>query len=240
MKHRCTDTAANCAETFNQPGAAILYDQTDAATGNGAPDQAFEASYAAYSCEAADDFVVTDALGWDITGVNSLGSLNGPGAAAFVNITFFADNAGLPADTAVSGCEFLGTTDFTNSAGDLAITLEGCNLAPGTYWVAQSVRMDFNPNGQHFFSDRSTTSNTAAVWRNPGDGFGAGCIDWTNKVACGVGAANGTDFLFQIAGEIRTPNGPGGVPALGPLGVLLTVLALGGGSGYVLARRRQS
>jgi hypothetical protein len=46
--------------------AAVLYDQTDHASGNGAPAQEFEGAKDAYDCEGADDFVVT-APSWGST-----------------------------------------------------------------------------------------------------------------------------------------------------------------------------
>ena len=52
---------------------------------------------------------------------------------------------------------------------------------------------------------------------------------------CGVGGGH-PDFLFQILG-VDASGQP--VPAVSPSGLLLIVLALGGGSGWVLARRRR-
>ncbi len=236
----------NGVQPFNFPNAATLFDQTDNASGNGAPDQAFEAAYQAYDCEAADDFDVTDATGWDITAVNSLGSNlpAGSGPAAFINLWFYADNGGAPADT--PECEYLLQSNFTDAAGDLSITLDStCNLSPGTYWVAQQARQDFNPSGQHFYSNRAVQSGNTGLWRNPGDGFGTGCVSWSPSAVCIGGSGNPIgggwpDYLFQIIGDVRPDAATaGGAPAIGPLGMLLTVLALGGGSGYVIARRRR-
>ena len=39
-------------------GTVLLYDQTDSAGGNGAPDQDFEAAFDGYDAEGADDFDV--------------------------------------------------------------------------------------------------------------------------------------------------------------------------------------
>lgn len=216
---------------------AVLYDQTSDPSGNGAPDQAFEVTYAAYDAEGADDFEVTDAEGWDVDGANTPGS---GGGSAFVNVAFYADAGGVPAATAETGCDYDGLTSYTDTVGDLEITFDVCNLGPGLYWYNQMVRQDFNPNGQHFWSNRSVASNNPAVWRNPGDGFASGCVDWEQMQICGVGGGE-PDFLFQILGEVRDPGTTsGGVPAVGPFGMLMMVLALGGGSGYVLARRRRS
>ena len=224
---------------FTSGATAVLYDQLDNASGNGAPDQAFEVSYEAYSAEGADDFEVTDTEGWDVDGSAAPGT---GGNSSFVNVAFYADAGGVPAAAPESGCEYLGLTTYTDTLGDLEITFPACNLGPGMYWYAQQVRQDFNPNGQHFWSNRAIISNSPAVWRNPGDGFATGCVAWEEMQICRVGGGF-PDFLFQILGEVRTGGTSttgGGVPAVGPFGMLMMVLALGGGSGYVLARRRRS
>ena len=212
-------------------GIEVLYDQTDFASGNGAPDQDLE--YDVADSEAADDFEVTDLGGWAILGVNTVGSNQGI-PSMHVNITFYADEGGLPAET--PKCEFLEITTYTDNGGSLEIDLPtACNLLPGVYWLAQEVRQDFNPSGQHFWSNRTVQTLSEGVWRNPGNKFGTGCVDWTPQTDCGVGGGTNPDFLFQIIG-VGDPGDP--TPAVGPFGMLLTVLALGGGSGYILARRR--
>jgi hypothetical protein len=216
-------------------GGTVLYSQLDFPA-NGAPDQLFEALYAAYSAEGADDFVVTGGP-WAVGGLNTPGSTGGTSIS--VNVTFYADAGGAPAGSPVAGCEYLGVTDYTDAGGDLSVNLSPtCSLSNGTYWVAQETRQDFATNGQHFWSNRSVQSNGESNWRNPGNGFGTGCTDWTPQTTCGVGGGTNPDFLFELTTEdvvVTTVT-----PAVGPFGMLMTVLALGGGSAYVLARRRRA
>jgi hypothetical protein len=231
------ETLSNSTMTGTAAGD-VLYSQLDDPTGSAFTDQAFEAAYAAYDAEGADDFIVTGANGWDIMGVNTPGAFQPPAGQQpfFVNTSFNVDAAGEPGAVI---CDFPGNTDFTgDGTGDLAINVD-CNVDPGVTWVTQSVRIDFNPFGQHFWATRNTPVGAPSVWRNPGDGFGSGCIDWTNAVTCGQ---TGADFLFEIVGKERTGPGPVvvGVPAVGPLGIGFMLLALGGGSAYVLGRRRQA
>ncbi|SFM96446.1 hypothetical protein [Dokdonella immobilis] len=187
-------------------GAAIvLYDQTDSASGNGAPAQNFEASYDAYDSEGADDFVVP-ASGWTVTQVNLVTTITTPlTTTAAVNI--YPDAGGVPGGTAT--CSYpSAAADVT--AGGTTITLPtSCALGAGTYWVAATVDVDFASNGQLFWSNRTIQSNSPAVWRNPGDGFASGCTTFTAMTTCGVGGGTNPDFLFQIVGTA----GGGGVPA---------------------------
>ena len=213
-------------------GAEVLYDQTDDASGNGAPDQDFESAFSVASCEAADDFEVTDPGGWTILGVNTIGS-NAGVPSDHVNIAFYPDDVGVPYDIPL--CEYVGITSYIDDLGSMTITLPTpCKLDPGVYWMSQQVRQDFGTAGQHFFSNRVAQNKMEGVWRNPGNKFGTGCVDWTPNSECGVGGGY-PDYLFQIVGL-----GDGGdpTPAVGPFGVLVVLAALGGASGYVLARRR--
>jgi hypothetical protein len=90
--------------------------------------------------------------------------------------------------------------------------------------------------GYHLFRNRAPQSDHEAVWRNPGNAFGTGCTDWTPKSLC-IADLEGPDFAFRLLGNERAAPNP--VPALGPLGLLSTVLALAGASIGVLARRRR-
>jgi hypothetical protein len=217
----------------------ILYSQMDFASGNGAPDQEFEATYSQYDSEGADDFLVTGGP-WVVCDFHTNGS--GSGGSINLDVNFYPNVAGNPGPTPVPGCSYEDITDYTDAAGDLDANFSPCcSLDNGTYWVALDVRQDFVTDGQHFWSDRTVQSGSEARWRNPGGGFiGAGvdCPDWEPKASsCGVGAATAPDFLFELTAEKPATTA---TPAVGPFGMLMTVLALGGGSAYVLARRRRA
>ena len=65
----------------------VLYDQTGVAE-NGAPAQNFQSAYDPYDSVGADDFVVTDAEGWTVSGFNfqvELLRCRQPGVAAGVD-----------------------------------------------------------------------------------------------------------------------------------------------------------
>ncbi len=212
-----------------------LWDQLDDPAGCAFTDQAFEAGYAGYDSEGADDFMVDHPAGWDIDALLTAGAQTIPGSNPFfVNHYFYADAGGLPG--AVE-CSFAANSNFSSDGtGDLAVFFDRpCNLEQGKHWVSQQVRQDFNPLGQHYWAARYTANLSDAVFRNPGNAFGSGCSDWSPaNTMCGMA---GRDFLFELRGK---PRSGGGVPAIGPLGIAFLLLTLGGGSAYVLGRRRRA
>lgn len=191
--------AAGATGVVPTPRGGVLYDQTDSASGNGAPDQNFEAAFDAYDSEAADDFVVTEPTGWTINRINTVGTTGTPGGA-LVDVNFYMDVGGAPDTVAICSYSAISPTD---TLGSFNIDLPtDCILPPGTHWVAIQVDQNFGTFGQHFWSNRSVDNGSGGVWRNPGDGFGSGCTDWsTAGTVCGVGGGF-NDFLFSLEGVL--------------------------------------
>ncbi len=218
---------------------ATLYDQTDSAAGNGAPDQDFEPAFDLYDTRGADDFEVPSGFWWDITQVQTVGTTGTPGGAT-VNVWFYEDAAGMPGPQV---CAYTGLTP-TDINGSLTIDLPTACRTEGRTWLAIQVRQDWGTVGQHFWSNRTTQSYSPSQWENPGDAFGTGCTTWGNQAGtldgnpatgCGVGGGTNPDFLFalvgnQVAQEI-------GVPILGRAGALAMVLLLIAGGAALLWRR---
>jgi hypothetical protein len=222
--------------TFTMPsGGDVLFSQLDDPSGSAWTDQEFEAVYAAYNSEGGDDFNVSDAAGWDLTTINTPGIQTAGGTPFFTNHFFYADGGGAPG-AVLDGCDFPANTSFTHDLGDLSTDVTGCNTPGGINWFSQNVRQDFVPFGQHFWATRASSNGSEAVFRNPGNGFGSGCLDWAPaNTVCGM---TGSDFQFELLGAVRTGGDPGGqVPAVGPFGIALMVLGLGAGSAYVMRRR---
>jgi hypothetical protein len=193
------EAAAGRTGDIPQAGPGVLlYDQTDNAAGNGAPDQDFEAGFDAYDAEGADDFVVA-APGWGIDRVVTVGTYSTTGPCVNMDVVFYPDAGTLPGAAPV--CSYLNVVPTSDTAGSLTLDLPStCSLPPGTYWVALQCQLDFGVGGQHFWSNRSTQSNSGSVWRNPNDGFATGCVNWDRQTTCGVGGGLSPDFLFQIWG----------------------------------------
>ncbi len=226
--------------TAPEGGAIVLYDQTDMASGNGAPDQDFEAGYDQYDSEASDDFDVTFPTGWTIEQINTIGTTGTPGAAT-VRVEMYEDNGGTPLGGAVV-CSFPGITPTVDNLGSFQLDLPGgCALPSGLHWVAIQTSQNFAANGQHFWSNRTVDTNAPGHWRNPGDGFGSGCIDWQPAgTNCAVGGGF-NDFLFNLVGteggEEEPPVPPTEIPTLGQFGILALLLSLLGAGIFRLRRR---
>jgi len=219
---------------------ALLYDQTSDPSGNGAPDQDFEASYDAYDSEGADDFDVTWADGWNVQQVQTVGT-TGVAGTSTVKVTFYADGGG---SIGAQLCAYTGIVP-TDTGGSLVIDLPtDCFVGMGMAWVAIQVTQDFGTAGQHFWLNRSTQSFAGALWQNPLDGFATGCTTWTPMTTCGVGGGF-PDFLFQIwgaeaQGPTPTPPPPSTaepVPSLNTYGIVAMVLLLVGVGILVMWRR---
>lgn len=212
----------------------VLYTQLDDPSGHVFTDQQFEPYYHWYDNEAADDFVVESPMGWDISELYTVGLLKFPDSEIplqWVNVFFYHD-APVPTQH-VLDCGFPTNTSVVNDEGSLTIDVD-CTLAPGRYWFSHQVRMDSGGiYQQHYWATRTAARNLPAVWRNPLNEFGTGCTDWSPANAvCGM---PGQDFLFEVRGSEHVP---GSVPAVGPLGALVTILCLAAGSLYVRRRRR--
>jgi uncharacterized repeat protein (TIGR01451 family) len=194
------------APAANTPagGDVVLYSQLNNPAGNGVPDQDFEASFDAYDSEAADDFVVTDASGWTINQVTTVGTTGTPGGAT-VSVDFYPNAAGggdpdLPGATPT--CTYTGIVP-TDTLGSFTINLPtSCILPPGTHWVAIQTNQNFASFGQHFWSNRTTQTGSESVFRNPGDGFASGCTTFMPATVCGVGGGASPDLLFTIVGQV--------------------------------------
>ena len=201
------DNAADQAGDANFPepqGPMVLYDQTDSAAGNGVPDQDFEAAFDAYDSEAADDFDVTFMDGWIIQQINTVGTTGTPGGA-LVDVNFYTDNGGTPLG-GMNVCSYDDVPPTVDNLGSLTVDLPTeCELDMGLHWMAIQVNQNFGTFGQHFWSNRSVQSFAESVWRNPGDGFATGCLDWTPQTTCGVGGGTSPDLLFTLVGVNGVP-----------------------------------
>ena len=223
---------------------SMLFDQTSDPSGNGAPDQDFEAAYDSYDSEGADDFDVTWADGWNVQQIQTVGTYSSTGPVATNKVTIYAGAGGT---IGAQLCAYTGLVPSADNGGSLTIDLPtDCFVGQGMAWVAIQSQLDFAVAGQHFWSNRTTQNFAGALWQNPGDGFGSGCTSWTAMTTCGVGGGTNPDFLFQIWGEeavgpTPTPPPPSGaaepVPSLNNYGIVAMVLLLVGVGILVMWRR---
>src|SRR6266404_8984387 len=212
-----SDRAASGLPTAELPTG--LYDQynnpaTEPPLGIGS--QKFEPAMAAFSDQAADDFVLNDPppppLFRYINGVAVMGEYSaGGGPASSFNVYFYANGAGnLP------GAQFAAFLNrpYSGTPPNFMIYFTPFSLPAGTYWVSVQAVQDFNPNGQWFWHNRTVQSNAGAAWQNPGNGYGTGCITWNRKKAC-MPAQVWPDQVFQIIGFLEG-NPPSPTPTATP------------------------
>jgi hypothetical protein len=197
---------------FRQINGGVLYDQSGT-VGPGYVSQNFGSSTGdAYDNAGADDFVVTDANGWDVTQINAIAFPNtgGDPSTATWDVNIYPDAGGFPA--AAPTCTYstlAGVYDAGTSTASLALPTP-CHLDPGTYWVSQIVNLDYGVGGELFWGQDAAGTpyfGQEPAWENPGDGFGTGCTSWDlmNTVCGGLGA----NMLFQVLGTVSGGGGGG-------------------------------
>jgi hypothetical protein len=186
-------------------GGTVLYDQSGTPA-NGFPSQNFESSFDQYDAAGADDFVVTDAGGWDVSSFNFQATVGDPSTATY-DINVYPDAGGLPGASTV--CNYSGIPGvFDGTLTSLSVALPStCHLPQGTYWVSMIANLDFAVGGQLFWSgDFRTGLGADAAWQNPGGGFGLGCTTWTDNATCGAGSGM-TAAEFQVVGAVGSGGG---------------------------------
>ncbi len=180
--------------------AAVLYDQDDNSTDSGINSQNFEVDFDVYDNQGADDFTVPAGVKWSVTQVAVTGFYNTVGGAASQHVTFYKNKANLPQNVVADFPAVVGA----DTSGSFLITLPSkVNLKPGKYWVSVQANMDFLPAGiQWYWMNRSVQSGVGSAWKNPGDGFGTGCVAYTTLFTC-IPTAGGPDLMFSLGGKSK-------------------------------------
>ncbi|MGH8174620.1 MAG: hypothetical protein ACREPX_15880 [Rhodanobacteraceae bacterium] len=204
-------------------GSTVLYDQSGTVF-NGAPSQNFSSTYDAYDNASADDFVVTDAAGWDVSAFNLQITIGDPATATY-DVNVYPNAGTLPG--ASTTCSYSALSGVVVGGTSLSVALPSvCHLDQGTYWVSVIANLDFAVGGQMFWSDVDPSIpalNSPGVFQNPGDGFGTGCTSWAPLATCGGSSPVGggsNNFLFQVVGAV---GGGGGDCGAGDLCLVTTV-----------------
>jgi hypothetical protein len=203
------------------PTGGILYYQYDNAATEppiNIGSQDFEPAFDTLDDQAADDFFLPDCFPCNlyITGVQVMGEYSsGGGPASSFNVYFYYNGPDNLPGTLIAAFTNL---PYTGTPPDFTIRLPSMMpIASGaTYWVSVQARQDFNPNGQWFWHNRTVQSNAGAVWQNPGNGYGTGCITWERKNACMPNQVS-PDQVFQILGFYEGPTpSPTATPTVTP------------------------
>ena len=193
-----TATATGSATCTPSGTPGTLYDQTDNAATTATSSQNFEAAFDNFDDFTADDFVVPAGQTWNVSQVNVGGQyFNGTGPADSVNVFFFPNSGTLPGSPAV--CTFNNVAIASGAAtGSFNVILpSSCSLTAGTYWVSMQANMNFTPNGQWGWNDRTVQSNSGAAFENPGGGFAcSGGNGWVLKTTCVTGSSPDQSYLL--------------------------------------------
>jgi hypothetical protein len=176
----------------------VIVDQT-ANPGNGVASQVF-GDFTTYTCSGLDDFTIAGQ--YQLGTLTVLGVDNGSSSAKIDVIAEVRSSASLdgPSIALVHG---------TQVGADLVFDMSSVTLVAGTYWISAQVVRDYGAGGQWYWrSNAGTISGSAAMWQNPGGGFGYG----TGPVDAGVPLGTGsTDLAWSLTGT-AVP-GPAGLGA---------------------------
>ncbi len=204
-----------------------LYDQYNNPATTSSVSQDFEPANAAFSSQVADDFPVPSGQTWSVNEVDAQAVyFNGAGPAASFNVFFYTNSGVLPATPVYTATGLA----YTNTSGNFVIPLTTPAVLAGgsgtNYWVSVQARMDYTPDGEFGWTDRTVLSNSPAAFRNPGGGFACpGGNDWQPKLTC-VPTAGGPDQVFRLLGSI------GGGATATPTAVGATATATTCATGY--------
>jgi hypothetical protein len=174
----------------------------------------------AFDAESAEDFEVFDAQGWTIGEFKFEIGLVGS-EPAMVDIRVYHDANGQPGGPALCSYDGIPATLHGFEQPVLRVPLPtGCALGQGRYWVSV-VRSDGSgmrwADGMPNPFPPPFVLGAHAHWRNPGDGFGTGCTDWSDITTCLVDGkpigGSGDQFKFQICGVVGLDGSPVGCPA---------------------------
>lgn len=98
---------------------------------------------------------------------------NGSGPATDWTVFFYADNAGFPGTQIYSATH----QPVVHSGNTFSVNLPPpAVLTAGTYWVDIQANMTFTSEGEWAWTDRTVTSNNAAIWQNPAGASGCGQV----------------------------------------------------------------
>jgi len=185
------------------PGCGDFSYVNEVPTGSGPPAQIFP-DFPDFTSIAVDDVFFTGDAGLicsiDIQGRYSAGAPGLPGDPnSTVQLTIYNDDNGVPGDIRYQE-SFPGSVD---ADADGNFTLEPAQVVEATlnpdtrYWISVAAVMEFGLAGQWFWSSAEDTNDNAALWQNPGGGFGV-CPTWATFAECGVGQGLGPDLLMDI------------------------------------------
>lgn len=182
-------------------GVLTNYTNSIVDAGGGVTSQDFEETYDTYDNQAADDFKAPGSGVSKICKVSITGSLSAGGFAADpdseIVLRLYDDDAGSPGNLIYTEI-FPGSVDGNNDGSFILDLAGGPDLIGGvTHWISVQAQMSNDLAGQWFWSTASDGNGKIYAWKNPGDGFGNGCVEWSPHTNCALPGV--ADLLMDIS-----------------------------------------
>jgi subtilisin family serine protease len=181
-------------------GSAMLYDQTATQTGFGRLAIYDLDGPETWAVQLADDFVVPFGEAWVLDRVvaNGFFQVVGPDFVPPTRVFIYSDDDGSPGSAVAS---FSNVTP-TRVGGTLDIQLPATVTLQGgsRYWVSVQPEMDWNLARWFWFLLEDEVGEEHH-YRNPGNGYQTGCIDWTPVSGCF--STDLVDLSFQLFGAVE-------------------------------------
>ncbi|MCL6267386.1 T9SS type A sorting domain-containing protein [Flagellimonas myxillae] len=185
-----------------------IYEQNEAAIGS-RPSQLFP-DFGGALAQSADDFIVPSDSQWTVNSVVAFGGANNGPLLTSANVVIYQDNGGVPGAVVYDSGAVSPSSEPTDSNINIELP-EAVVLEAGTYWLSVYANLNFTPDAtQWFWLTQAGLIGNEAVFRDVGDLFGTGAVDWTAQSAAFGDAI--TDQVFQIYGTVDS--GSGGDTAL--------------------------
>ncbi len=190
----------------------VIYNQNTAPL-NTRPSQLFT-DFGNLLAQSADDFIIPEGQSWEIDRVFVRGSVSGTSPLNAARVIFYADNGGAPGEEIYNSGTLVPSLGPTNPNLDLTLPVKA-SLEAGTYWISVFVERAFAGGNQWFWVTTSTVTGSQGQFRDAGNLFGTGAINWQAMSLTFGGAP--VDLLFTLFGQgsgFPTPAAPSNLTAL--------------------------
>ncbi len=181
-----------------------IYSQNDVVTGS-APSQNF-IDFGGAIAQSADDFFIPEGSTWTIKNIIANGAANNAPAITSATVIIYENNNGIPGQEIYNSGAII--PDSEPSDYNLNLTLpDEQELTSGAYWLSVYTNLDFGDNAQQWFwFTQATAIGNESTFKDSGDLFGTGAVDWTtHSLALG---GEPEDLVFQIFGNVETVSAP--------------------------------
>lgn len=162
--------------------------------------QNFEPDFDIYDTQAADDFVLTEPCRRPVLYIDGRYT-SGVDEADSFNVTIYRSKRHAPGRLERQLEALPYTEPCAQPWGCTQIVLRK-TLQPGHWWLSVQANLSYTDSGgqQWQWATNYRVRRIAAMWQNPGDGFGTSCTTYQDLIGCvGSGVGLGGDLSFSIS-----------------------------------------